>query len=73
MMGVALQNNKIFVLLEQGFIRAYHELNAKGPIPLGFASAAKDHSEDTHGIPITGYELGTPDCRAVVGDLMAHL
>ncbi|KAL3181078.1 hypothetical protein MRX96_037135 [Rhipicephalus microplus] len=22
--------------------------------------------EDTHGIPITGFELATPDCRAVV-------
>uniref|UniRef100_A0A224YX10 Protein maelstrom n=1 Tax=Rhipicephalus zambeziensis TaxID=60191 RepID=A0A224YX10_9ACAR len=59
--------------IEQGFIRAYHRFIDPGPIPLGFASAAKDHSENTHGIPITGFEEGTTDYRAVVRDLMAYL
>ncbi|KAH7964440.1 hypothetical protein HPB51_027319 [Rhipicephalus microplus] len=59
--------------IEQGFIRAYHKFINPGRIPLGFASAAKDHSEDTHGIPITGFELGTTNYWAVVQDLMAYL
>ncbi|KAH7945790.1 hypothetical protein HPB49_015620 [Dermacentor silvarum] len=56
-----------------GFIRAFHKFVDPGPIPLGFASAAKDHSEATHGIPITGFEEGTTDYRSVVRDLMAYL
>ncbi|XP_075749898.1 protein maelstrom homolog [Rhipicephalus microplus] len=59
--------------IEQGFIRAYHKFINPGRIPLGFASAAKDHSEDTHGIPITGFDLGTTNYWAVVQDLMAYL
>ncbi|XP_037572826.2 protein maelstrom homolog [Dermacentor silvarum] len=59
--------------IEQGFIRAFHKFVDPGPIPLGFASAAKDHSEATHGIPITGFEEGTTDYRSVVRDLMAYL
>ncbi|XP_075549809.1 protein maelstrom homolog [Dermacentor variabilis] len=59
--------------IEQGFIRAYHKFIDPGPIPLGFASAAKDHSESTHGIPITGFEEGTTDYRGVVRGLMAYL
>lgn len=59
--------------IKEGFIRAFHRFVDPGSIPLGFASAAKDHSESTHGIPITGFQEGTRDYRAVVNDLMAYL
>ncbi|XP_037560558.1 protein maelstrom homolog [Dermacentor silvarum] len=68
-----LQLGLVDYSIEQGFIRAFHKFIDPGPIPLGFASAAKDHSEATHGIPITGFEEGTTDYRSVVRDLMAYL
>uniref|UniRef100_A0A1E1XGI7 Protein maelstrom n=1 Tax=Amblyomma aureolatum TaxID=187763 RepID=A0A1E1XGI7_9ACAR len=59
--------------IEQGFIRAFHRFINPGKIPLGFASAAKDHSENTHGIPITGFEEGITDYKQFVQDLFAFL
>ncbi|KAK8779725.1 hypothetical protein V5799_018938 [Amblyomma americanum] len=55
--------------IEKGFIRAFHRFINPGNIPLGFASAAKDHSENTHGIPIIGFEEGITDYRQFVQDL----
>ncbi|XP_077483399.1 protein maelstrom homolog [Amblyomma americanum] len=59
--------------IEQGFIRAFHRFINPGNIPLGFASAAKDHSENTHGIPITGFEEGITDYRQFVQDFFTFL
>ncbi|XP_049516708.1 uncharacterized protein LOC119437640 isoform X2 [Dermacentor silvarum] len=38
-----LQLGLVDYSIEQGFIRAFHKFIDPGPIPLGFASAAKDH------------------------------
>lgn len=57
--------------IDQGFTRAFHRFINPGKIPLGFASAAKDHSENTHGIPIMGFEEGIVNYRLFVEDLFA--
>ncbi|KAH6920869.1 hypothetical protein HPB50_028144 [Hyalomma asiaticum] len=59
--------------IKEGFISAFHRFINPGAITLGFASAAKDHSENTHGIPNMGFQEGTRDYQAVVNDFMTYL
>lgn len=59
--------------IENGFTRAFHRFINPGPIPLGFASAAKDHSEDTHGIPITGFTEGESNYVYLVKEMLDFL
>ncbi|XP_064471876.1 protein maelstrom homolog [Ornithodoros turicata] len=53
-----LEIGAIEYTIQYGFTRAFHRFIDPGEIPLGFASCAKDHSEATHGIPITGFQEG---------------
>uniref|UniRef100_A0A023FTL8 Putative maelstrom protein n=1 Tax=Amblyomma parvum TaxID=251391 RepID=A0A023FTL8_AMBPA len=59
--------------IKLGFIRAFHRFINPGKIPLGFASAAIDHSENTHGIPIRNFEEGITDYKQFVQELFAFL
>lgn len=56
--------------IARGFKRGLHYLIKPGPIPLGFASLAKDHSENTHGIPIHGYEEAEGDYEKIAQDIL---
>lgn len=55
--------------IARGFTRGLHNFIKPGPIPLGFASLAKDHSENTHGIPIQGYEDAESNYEKLVQDI----
>ncbi|CAN7938172.1 unnamed protein product [Ixodes hexagonus] len=59
--------------IEQGCTSSFHKFIDSGPIPLGFASLAKDHSEDTHMIPITGFKEGDRDYQRVVKEMLSFL
>ncbi|CAN7999401.1 unnamed protein product [Ixodes pacificus] len=60
-------------LIEQGCTNTFHQFTDSGPIPLGFASLAKDHSDDTHGIPITGFKEGSRDYQGIVKEMLFFL
>ncbi|CAN8014748.1 unnamed protein product, partial [Ixodes persulcatus] len=59
--------------IEQGCTNTFHQFIDSGPIPLGFASLAKDHSDDTHGIPITGFKEGSRDYQGIVKEMLSFL
>ena len=58
--------------IKKGITRWYHQFIDCGPIPLGYASEAKEHSEKTHKLPMNPSDFALPSDKFDIIGLVIH-